>query len=115
MSQIRPFIPTSDFARSKEFYEALGFTVGHQDDSVAIMYYEGASFLLQNYFVKHWAENSMHQLFVDDLDKWWTRTEGLTAKFGVQQPKAPAMQPWGIRVGYVVDPSGVLWHVTTPH
>jgi uncharacterized glyoxalase superfamily protein PhnB len=29
----------------------------------------------------------------------------------VPAPKAPAMQPWGLRVAYVVDPSGVLWHV----
>jgi uncharacterized glyoxalase superfamily protein PhnB len=21
------------------------------------------------------------------------------------------MQPWGLRIAYVVDPSGVLWHV----
>jgi hypothetical protein len=25
--------------------------------------------------------------------------------------RAPAMQSWGLRVGYVHDPSGVLWHV----
>jgi uncharacterized glyoxalase superfamily protein PhnB len=21
------------------------------------------------------------------------------------------MQPWGLRVAYIVDPSGVLWHI----
>jgi uncharacterized glyoxalase superfamily protein PhnB len=25
--------------------------------------------------------------------------------------KKPALQPWGLRVGYLVDPSGVLWHL----
>jgi hypothetical protein len=25
--------------------------------------------------------------------------------------KAPALQPWGIRVLYLADPSGVLWHI----
>lgn len=32
--------------------------------------------------------------------------------FGVQPPKPPAMQSWGLRVAYVLDPCGVLWHVT---
>lgn len=35
----------------------------------------------------------------------------LPAKFGVPVPKPPMMQPWGLRIAYVVDPSGVLWHV----
>ena len=35
----------------------------------------------------------------------------LPARFGVPSPRAPASQPWGLRVAYVVDPSGVLWHV----
>ena len=26
--------------------------------------------------------------------------------------KPPAMQPWGIRVLYLSDPTGVLWHIT---
>jgi uncharacterized glyoxalase superfamily protein PhnB len=29
---------------------------------------------------------------------------------GVIAPKPPQMQPWGIVVCYVVDPTGVLWH-----
>jgi len=35
----------------------------------------------------------------------------LPAKFGVPEPKPPVLQPWGLRVAYLVDPSGVLWHV----
>ncbi|GGC88864.1 hypothetical protein GCM10011396_40100 [Undibacterium terreum] len=30
--------------------------------------------------------------------------------FGVRESTAPAMQHWGLRIVYVVDPSGVLWH-----
>jgi hypothetical protein len=26
--------------------------------------------------------------------------------------QTPAMQPWGIRVLYLSDPTGVLWHIT---
>jgi uncharacterized glyoxalase superfamily protein PhnB len=55
----------------------------------------------------------MMQLLVDDLDDWWQRIVSLDlpAKFGVPVPKPPTMQPWGLRIAYVVDPSGVLWHV----
>ncbi|MCA8969139.1 MAG: hypothetical protein KDC95_05125 [Planctomycetes bacterium] len=35
----------------------------------------------------------------------------LPARLGVTIPKAPALQPWGLRIAYVVDPTGVLWHV----
>jgi hypothetical protein len=50
---------------------------------------------------------------LDDLDAWWTHIASLDlrARFGVPAPKAPAVQPWGVRVAYVIDPSGVLWHV----
>ncbi len=49
---------------------------------------------------------------VDDLDAWWRHVESarLPETFGVPAPKAPEMQPWGLRVAYVVDPSGPLWH-----
>jgi hypothetical protein len=56
----------------------------------------------------------MMQLMVDDLDAWWAHIESLefSKQFGVPPPKAPVMQPWGLRVAYVVDPSGVLLEKT---
>jgi uncharacterized glyoxalase superfamily protein PhnB len=109
---IRPFIPSRDFELSKRFYEALGFEKV-LDADVAIFEIGSAGFILQRHFHQAWAENCMMQLMVDDLDAWWTHIEslGLTARFGVPAPRAPAMQPWGLRIAYVVDPSGVLWHV----
>lgn len=111
MTQIRPFIPARDFEQSKAFYQAIGFTLGYHDSGVAIFESDEAGLLLQNYYVEDWAANSMHQLIVADLDDWWTRTNGLDERFGVRAPKAPEMQAWGIRVGFLVDPAGVLWHV----
>jgi len=107
----RPFLPARDFELSKRFYEALGFTKV-LDVDVAIFRTETSSFLLQNYYQKDWAENFMMQLMVDDLDTWWNRIVALDlpGKFGVPAPKPPALQPWGLRVAYVTDPSGVLWH-----
>jgi uncharacterized glyoxalase superfamily protein PhnB len=108
----RPFVPAKDFALSKRFYEALGFTK-LLDGQVAIFGIGASSFVLQDAFQKEWAENFMMQLMVDDLDAWWTHIAALDlpGRFGVTPPKAPAMQHWGLKVAYVYDPTGVLWHV----
>jgi hypothetical protein len=108
----RPFLPAKDFDLSKQFYETLGFEK-MLDGDVAIFRIGASSFILQRYFQQEWAENSMMQLMVDDLDSWWDHVASLDLpkKFGVPAPKSPAVQPWGLRVSYVVDPAGVLWHV----
>ena len=108
----RPFLPTQDFDRSKRFYEALGFTKV-LDSEVAIFNAGSGGFILQRGYAKEWAENCMMQLMVDDLDAWWARIEALDlpTKFGVRSPRPPALQPWGLRVAYLFDPSGVLWHI----
>jgi catechol 2,3-dioxygenase-like lactoylglutathione lyase family enzyme len=110
---VQPFLPTKDFDLSKRFYEALGFEKA-LDGEVAIFNAGSGGFVLQSYYQKGWSENCMLQLMVDDLDAWWTHISALDlpGKFGVQAPKAPARQPWGLRVAYVFDPSGVLWHVS---
>lgn len=109
----RPFLPAVDFVTCKEFYEALGFSKELDADDVAIYRVGATSFLLQNHYQKEWAENFMMQLVVDDLDVWWQHIMSLDlpGRFGVPRPKPPTMQPWGLRIAYVVDPSGVLWHV----
>ena len=108
----RPFLPAKDFELSKRFYETLGFEK-LLDSDVVIFRVGRGEFLLQSYYQKDWAENFMMQLMVDDLDAWWSHIHGLDLPglFGVAPPKAPALQPWGLRIAYVTDPSGVLWHV----
>jgi hypothetical protein len=108
----RPFIPAKDFSLSKAFYAALGFK-RLLDGDVAIFGIGASAFILQPYYQQAWAENCMMQMMVDELDAWWTHIESLDLPkaFGVQPPRAPAIQPWGLRVGYIFDPSGVLWHV----
>ncbi len=108
----RPFLPTRDFEASKRFYETLGFKKV-LDDEVAIFSTGSGGFILQRLYSDAWAEMCMMQLMVDDLDAWWTHIEelDLPGKFGVAAPRAPAVQPWGLRVAYVIDPSGVLWHI----
>jgi uncharacterized glyoxalase superfamily protein PhnB len=107
----RPFLPAKNFAKSRAFYEALGFTK-LLDSEVAIFSIGGTAFILQAYDPAE-AASYMMQLMVDDLDAWWAHIEALDlpGRFGVPQPRAPAMQPWGLRLAYVVDPAGVLWHI----
>jgi catechol 2,3-dioxygenase-like lactoylglutathione lyase family enzyme len=109
---VRPFLPTKDFDLSKRFYEALGFDK-ILDGDVAIFEVGSCGFILQRHYQKEWAENCMIHLMVDDLDGWWAHITALdlSARFGVPSPKAPAMQPWGLRVAYMIDPAGVLWHI----
>jgi uncharacterized glyoxalase superfamily protein PhnB len=109
---IRAFLPAKDFDLSKRFYEALGFTKV-LDSDVAIFNAGSGGFVLQRAYKKEVAESSMMQLMVDDLDDWWQHIVGLDLPkhFGVPAPRAPTMQTWGLRVGFVIDPSGVLWHV----
>jgi hypothetical protein len=109
---VRPFLPAKDFEISKRFYQALGF-INLLDGDVAIFNVGTGGFILQNYYKKEWAESCMMQLMVDDLDAWWAHIDGLDlpGKFNVPPPSPPAMQPWGLRIVYLVDPSGVLWHI----
>jgi uncharacterized glyoxalase superfamily protein PhnB len=55
----------------------------------------------------------MMSFTVKDLDPWWEHI--LTAKLREKYPgitaKPPAMQPWGLRVLFLSDPGGVLWHI----
>ena len=111
--EARAFLPTLNFRLSIRFYEKLGFEK-LLDGDVAIFRIGTSSFILQQHYVKEWAENSMMQLMVDDLDAWWLHINrlDLVSEFGIAFLKAPQMQPWGLRVAYMVDPAGVLWHIS---
>lgn len=108
----RPFVPAKDFELSKRFYLGIGFQL-LLDGEVAIFGVGKTSFILQNYYNKDWAENFMMQLMVDDVDAWWAHLNrmDLPKNFPVVSLRPPEMQPWGLRISYLVDPSGVLWHI----
>lgn len=108
----RPFLPTKDMDASRAFYEALGFNK-LLDGDVVIFAAGTTSFILTRTYNQAWAGHSMMQLMVDDVEAWWRHIDSLDlpGRFGVPAPKPPALQPWGLTVAYVVDPSGILWHV----
>ncbi len=111
--RMRPFVPARDFDLSKSFYETIGFEKV-LDSEVAIFNAGSGGFILQRYYQKDWAENFMMQLLVDDLDAWFQHIESLDlpTKFGVKAPTPPKLQPWGLRITYLTDPTGVLWHIS---
>ena len=110
---LRAFVPATDFEKSLAFYVDLGFAAERLGDSLAAMKLGAFGFLLQHFYAEGFAGNFMLQLKVNDLDGWWKRIEGLdlAGRYGVRKPTAPALQPWGLTISYVVDPSGVLWHI----
>jgi catechol 2,3-dioxygenase-like lactoylglutathione lyase family enzyme len=110
---IRAFVPARDYAVSKRFYQALGFVLTHDDPHVSFLKLNDFSFILQNFYKPEMAENLMLQILVRDVDRWWQGIDGarLVAEFAVKPPVAPSVQAWGMKVGFIHDPSGVLWHV----
>lgn len=110
---LRPFIPARDFERSKQFYQGLGFSIAFTDGKIALMCSGAAQFLLQDFYQEGLATNLMLQIIVDDVDQWWHERgpKHLAEQFDLAAPKPPAVQPWGLKVGFIHDPSGVLWHI----
>lgn len=110
--KMRTFVPAKNFEESRKFYEALGFASTKLNDKSFEMRLGSEAFFLQNFYVKEFADNLMMQVFVSDLDEWWDHISGLSLErnFHVVPARPPSLQPWGLRVAYVWDPSGVLWH-----
>ncbi len=111
--EINAFVPARDFALSKQFYSDLGFSLLWGNDDIAQFRIGACTFLLQRFHVKEHAENFMMALMVEDADAWWDHIKriGLAEKYPGRMLKPPTMQPWGLRVLYLSDPSGVLWHI----
>ena len=84
----------------------------HDDGRLAIFACGTASFILQNYRWPSARENYMVQLAVDDVDAWWRRIERVDLAAYGAKATAPADQPWGARVIFLHDPTGVLWHIS---
>lgn len=113
IAAVRPFVPASDIETSLAFYAELGFAIQRFDAGLALLTAGGCSFLLQHFEAPGFAGNYMMQMLVDDLDAWWKHIESLnlSPRYGDWAPRPPAVQPWGLTVAYIADPSGVLWHL----
>ena len=111
---LKPFVPAEDFALSQRFYADLGFQTKWADEQTAELRVGSFGFLLQNFYVQQHAGNFMMSLMVENADLWWQHIEtvGFADKYPGIMLKPPTLQPWGLRVLYLSDPSGVLWHIS---
>ncbi|WP_036292261.1 VOC family protein [Methylosinus sp. PW1] len=110
--ELKAFVPAKDYELSKRFYRELGFTLASDGGGVAYFHHETVSFLLQNFYVKEFAENLMLHLLVEDVDAWKAKVDesGIAARYGVAVSDV-RLQPWRMRDFTLVDPSGVLWRI----
>lgn len=113
--EIKAFLPSKDFALSKQFYQDLGFSIEWSSDSMAYLRCDKSSVLLTNFYLKEFAENLMMHLQVEDVDSWWQRVneQSLEAKYGQYgvHPQPPEVRPWGMKDFVINDPCGVLWRI----
>jgi Glyoxalase/Bleomycin resistance protein/Dioxygenase superfamily len=108
-----PFVPAEDFALSLQFYADLGFQARWANEQMAELRIGSFGFLLQNFYIQQHAGNFVMTLMVEDADPWWRHVEtaGFRDKYPDIMMKPPTLMPWGLRVLYLSDPSGVLWHI----
>src|SRR3954468_6534615 len=112
-TRLYPFVPSGpQFARSLDFFAALGFDTLWQHDGLAGLRFGGAYFLLQDIDVPEWQKNQMITFEVTDLDAYWAEIEakGLPGTFPGVSLRPPTLFPWGREV-HIIDPGGVCWHV----
>jgi hypothetical protein len=110
---LKTFVSAKDHALVKQFYVDLGFKVNWDNPQVAELEIDLFRYLLQNYCVKEYAGNFMMHLMVEDAEAWWKYIEaaGLIDMYPGITAKPPTVQPWGLRVRYLTDPTDVLWHI----
>src|SRR3984957_4704877 len=114
VTDLRTFVPTKNAELSKKFYTDLGFAINWSDEQIAELQIGAFRFLLQTFYVAEHAGKFMMSLNGEDTDAWWEhlQRQEFTKKYPGIMCKPPEMQPWGVRVLYLSDPTGVLWHIT---
>ncbi|MDH2413797.1 VOC family protein [Nocardioides sp. CER19] len=111
VTDVRPFVPALDLAASRNFYLALGWSELWRDDALVLLGLSGSQLMLQDRYVKEWAENSMLTVEVGSADDWYAKVTAVLAagRYGTARVAEPRNEEWA-RVTYVWDPSGVLLH-----
>lgn len=108
---VRPVLPAQNFELCKKFYAHLGFDLRQLTEALVEMRLGELRFLLQNHYVKEWADNCVIQLLVSDIGVWWKHIAllELQAQYDVKV-LPPRQEEWGLVAGFT-DPSGVLWRI----
>lgn len=112
VQDVRTFVPAADFAVSRDFYLALGWQELWTDGSLSLLELAGHRFMLQDFYVREWAENSMVTVEVSDAAAWYAHVSSVLERheYGDARVAAPRTEDWGALVTHVWDPCGVLYH-----
>lgn len=103
------YTPAKDFAVSKAFYEALGFTLTEGWGGTMDCRLGGAVFRLQNYYVKDWAENFMMKFDVEDVQAWHEHAKKVIDEGDYSNARYDEPEMVGsAKLFNVWDPCGVL-------
>ena len=108
-----PFVPSgAEYDASRRLFKDLGFEEVWERDGYAGFRSGGAQFILQRYEDRHFAENLMIRLNVEDLEAWWRVIAGkeLEKSYPGFRIKPPTDYAWGREVNFI-DLAGVCWHV----
>ncbi|OMF33849.1 hypothetical protein BK133_13765 [Paenibacillus sp. FSL H8-0548] len=112
--KLRPFIPSgADYPLAVQFYVDLGFEKIFTSDELTIFKMQEIEFHLQNFQNVELQNNFMLELCVQDLDAWWQHIQNIqvAGKYNIRA-KPPQIQSYGKRAVHLIDPAGVLWHIT---
>lgn len=116
VTHIKPFIGSKNYDESKDFYQAIGWTMTFDSAEIAEMQLGNNFFYLQRYYERKWCQNSMMYITVDDAQAWYERIKSVLEKqkFGAAKVNPPQEQSYGALVTFVWDPVGVLLHFAQP-
>ena len=111
VTDLRTFLPTKDPELSKKFYTDLGFTINWSNEQIAELQIgfpvPAADFLGRSACRQFHDEPECRRC--RRLGEHIQRQE-FTKEYPGIMGKAPEMEPWGIRVLYLSDPTGAPWH-----
>ena len=110
LTKLRLFLPSLDYQASIRFYQEIGFEIAWQSDDLTIMKHQELEFFIQNAYVKDWAENTMIQLFVEDIQQFYENIKNLKKDYPMIQFKPIQEVDYGTTF-HLLDPAGVLIHV----
>ena len=115
-TDVKPFVGSKDFALSRDFYVAMGWSLNFDAGDLAELQLGDHRFYLQKNYQRQWCDNTMLHITVNDANAWYARAESVitSRNFRAAKVRSPSMQSYGALVTFVWDPSGVLLHFAQP-
>jgi hypothetical protein len=112
---IRAFVPSGpDYAKSKQFFQDLGFNMVFAQPDFACFEKDGHEFFLQNYNQPGFTHHYMMAVGIDNAEACSNEIieKKLPEKYGIRV--WPIIdQPYGKEVN-IADVAGCLWHFVEP-